>query len=176
MATARPSSPPSQARPAPRLVELPGPAPYPRRSEPRHPLVASGAPAEALAAIRRGMRPGWEKDAACRGTPTEVFYPQPRTARSASPAKRICRGCPVRESCLRFALACGDRQGIFGGTTPAERRVLYYNVAAAALLQAQRDGVRATALRLGTKPHVLYRAWDLWGLGRPSRARVEATG
>jgi Transcription factor WhiB len=176
MGAARPSARPCHVRPAPRLVALSRPAPYPRRSKPRHPLMASHAPAEALAAIRQGMRAGWEKEAACRGTPTEVFYPQPMSASSAAPAKRICRGCPVRESCLRFALACVDRQGIFGGTTPAERRVLHYNVAAAALSLAQRDGVRATALRLDTRPQVLYRARDLWGLGRPSRTGTKAVG
>ncbi len=176
MAVARPEAAPPQSNAAPRLVTLSRPAPYPRRSEPRHPLMASRAPAQALVAIRRGIRHGWEKDADCQRTPTEVFYPQPRTARSAAPAKRICRSCPVRESCLRFALACGDRQGIFGGTTPTERRVLQYNVAVAALTLAQRDGVRATALRLDTKPLTLYRAWDLWDLGRPSRTGTRTAG
>jgi WhiB family transcriptional regulator, redox-sensing transcriptional regulator len=158
------------------LAALAKPAPYPRRSDPRSVGVAGRPPAEALAILLEPVLPGWSQSADCREVDIDVFYPEPMTAKTAQPAKRICHGCPVRESCLRFALATRDRQGIFGGTTPAERRVLHYNVAVAALSLAGRVGVRAAARQLGAKPYLLYRAWDLWGLGRPSRPAAKAVG
>jgi WhiB family redox-sensing transcriptional regulator len=39
-------------------------------------------------------------------------------------AKRICRGCPVQIQCLAWALASGVTDGVWGGTTPDERRVI----------------------------------------------------
>jgi WhiB family redox-sensing transcriptional regulator len=38
-------------------------------------------------------------------------------------AKQICRTCPVRQPCLRWALDSGDA-GVWGGTTDDERRSL----------------------------------------------------
>jgi WhiB family transcriptional regulator, redox-sensing transcriptional regulator len=35
-------------------------------------------------------------------------------------AKAICKGCPIRERCLREAMA-GDYWGVWGGTTRMER-------------------------------------------------------
>ena len=36
-------------------------------------------------------------------------------------AKAICARCPVREACLAAAIELGEREGIWGGKTPAER-------------------------------------------------------
>lgn len=44
--------------------------------------------------------------------------------REAQQAKAICQRCPVQGSCLQYALAEGEREGIWGGTTPGERRSL----------------------------------------------------
>ena len=42
------------------------------------------------------------------------------------PARRVCASCPLdlRAACLRWALSPGTRQeyGMWGGTTPRERR------------------------------------------------------
>jgi hypothetical protein len=45
-------------------------------------------------------------------------------------AVRICAGCPVRPECLAYALAAGERDGVWGGLTPAERARLGVPVAA----------------------------------------------
>jgi WhiB family redox-sensing transcriptional regulator len=42
----------------------------------------------------------------------------------AEAAKRICASCPVRANCLVSALRTGESAGIWGGTTPEERRIL----------------------------------------------------
>jgi WhiB family redox-sensing transcriptional regulator len=39
-------------------------------------------------------------------------------------ATALCGVCPVRSECLTSSLACGDAVGVWGGTTPAQRRHL----------------------------------------------------
>jgi WhiB family redox-sensing transcriptional regulator len=34
----------------------------------------------------------------------------------------VCRGCVVREDCLEFAIANGEKFGIWGGMSERERR------------------------------------------------------
>ena len=43
---------------------------------------------------------------------------------SVAAAKTACRGCPIRESCLRDALARRERAGVWGGLTKTERDAL----------------------------------------------------
>jgi len=75
----------------------------------------------------RGQRPDWRDQAACRGADPELFFPDgdTRSARNGVKAARlICRGCPVRVTCLSWALASGQEAGIWGGLTEDERRRL----------------------------------------------------
>jgi WhiB family transcriptional regulator, redox-sensing transcriptional regulator len=69
-------------------------------------------------------RPLWWARAACHGQPVEVFFPP--DMRGAAPAKAICASCEVRAECLAFAMSVVETplQGIFGGTTEKERRLL----------------------------------------------------
>ena len=62
----------------------------------------------------------WRADALCAQTDPEVFFPE----KGGSPAlaKRVCRVCPVRLPCLAFALAVGERHGVWGGLSERERR------------------------------------------------------
>jgi WhiB family redox-sensing transcriptional regulator len=66
----------------------------------------------------------WHEDAACAGIDPDRFYPEPGPGitRDIAAAKRVCAGCPVRAECLAYALAHDERHGIWGGTTPQERR------------------------------------------------------
>lgn len=66
----------------------------------------------------------WRQRAACRASDPEVFFPLPGDLAGIAQAKAICAGCPVRGECLGAALAGGDDEGVFGGYTPAERRVV----------------------------------------------------
>ena len=60
--------------------------------------------------------------AACRGVDPEIFYPA--SDEEAEAAKSVCGQCDVRETCLEFALANREREGVWGGATERERRRL----------------------------------------------------
>ena len=65
----------------------------------------------------------WKQNAACRGTATDRFFPD--SPNHYPQALRLCENCPVVTECLEAALAVpenSDRFGVFGGTTPPERR------------------------------------------------------
>lgn len=64
----------------------------------------------------------------CQSDP-ERFFPvaEEGTDAFAAQAARaivLCQDCPFREGCLATALAFGEDAGIWGGTTPSERRML----------------------------------------------------
>jgi WhiB family redox-sensing transcriptional regulator len=57
----------------------------------------------------------------------EWFFPVGDTGpalREVAAAKAVCAGCPVARECLDWALRMGEAAGVWGGTTPEERRVL----------------------------------------------------
>lgn len=56
----------------------------------------------------------------CRGTDPELFFPD--RGESLAPAKAICAECIVADECLEYALANGERFGVWGGTSERERR------------------------------------------------------
>jgi WhiB family redox-sensing transcriptional regulator len=70
---------------------------------------------------------GWAEQAACQFEEPELFFPVSEVgpgARQVAQAKAVCARCPVRDECLAFALDHGLDHGVFGGTTPDERRQL----------------------------------------------------
>lgn len=66
------------------------------------------------------MNASWRQRAACQGIDAEVFYPT--TEEEAEEAKAICNVCPVRETCLEYALGNREREGVWGGLNERERR------------------------------------------------------
>ncbi|HEX6473348.1 MAG TPA: WhiB family transcriptional regulator [Streptosporangiaceae bacterium] len=69
----------------------------------------------------------WTLHAACRGHDPELFYPVSFAGSAlldVARAKAICAGCSVRADCLSWALRAGEPDGVWGGTTPEERRHL----------------------------------------------------
>ncbi|HMC42127.1 MAG TPA: WhiB family transcriptional regulator [Acidimicrobiales bacterium] len=66
------------------------------------------------------MNLSWRDRAACRGVDPDVYYPV--SEEDAGVAKAICAECPVRETCLEYALANRERDGVWGGATERERR------------------------------------------------------
>ena len=65
----------------------------------------------------------WKKRAACRGSGVDVFFPEKRNGQTtARQARAICAGCPVRETCLDYALKHHDHYGVWGGMTDRQRR------------------------------------------------------
>jgi WhiB family redox-sensing transcriptional regulator len=57
----------------------------------------------------------------CQIEDASLWFP---TTGPAPRAKALCAGCPNRQPCLDFALDNGITEGIFGGTSPAERRAM----------------------------------------------------
>ena len=73
----------------------------------------------------RGL--AWRDVGLCRDKDPNLFYPLRKgrgPVQQAEVAKAFCRVCPSREPCLAFALATDQRLGVWGGTTPEERRQL----------------------------------------------------
>lgn len=72
--------------------------------------------------IRTNTDFSWRDDAVCAQVDPEVFFPEPggRTAE----AKAICATCEVQKQCLAYALAAGERYGVWGGLTHKELRAL----------------------------------------------------
>ncbi|MEM9652492.1 MAG: WhiB family transcriptional regulator [Actinomycetota bacterium] len=64
----------------------------------------------------------WRELGACRGVDTTLFFPG--QGESVAEAKAICASCIVRAECADYALATGQRFGIWGGTTERDRRRL----------------------------------------------------
>jgi WhiB family transcriptional regulator, redox-sensing transcriptional regulator len=69
----------------------------------------------------------WRLRAACRHADPDLFFPVGTTGPALGQigeAKRICQACPVRTSCLGWALRHGISFGIWGGTTEDDRQIL----------------------------------------------------
>lgn len=67
---------------------------------------------------------GWREAGACASADPDLFFPISTAGKAAAQiarARRVCAGCRVRRQCLDFALATGEIEGIWGGTTPDER-------------------------------------------------------
>jgi WhiB family redox-sensing transcriptional regulator len=62
----------------------------------------------------------WQVRANCMGVDPDLFFPE--RGASTREAKEVCRGCVVREDCLEYALANGEKFGIWGGLSERERR------------------------------------------------------
>lgn len=64
--------------------------------------------------------PAWIADAPCSQADPELFFPEAHESRAnVALAKRVC---PVRQECLEWALARGEKFGIYGGLTTTQRR------------------------------------------------------
>lgn len=60
--------------------------------------------------------------ALCAQADPEAWFPE--TSGSPHAAQAVCAGCPIAARCLDVALARNERDGIWGGTTPNQRRAL----------------------------------------------------
>ena len=73
-----------------------------------------------LVTTLRSDAPDWQAKANCMGVDPDLFFPE--RGASTREAKEVCRGCVVREDCLEYALAHGEKVGIWGGLSERERR------------------------------------------------------
>lgn len=74
-------------------------------------------------------------DLACTPNDNDKFFvedrpPDPRAdggrrrIPKTEPARRLCRSCPRRDDCLSWAMGEDEEEGIWGGFTPRERRLI----------------------------------------------------
>ncbi len=83
-----------------------------------------------MSSVERIDEDQWRSRAACQGEWGAVFYPPVRPEKKAARvareqrAKQVCDGCEVRRECLDHAISHGERYGVWGGMTDAERRHL----------------------------------------------------
>src|SRR5438270_13233553 len=73
----------------------------------------------------------WRSRAACKGIDPEHFFSSDdevaskhERAERESAAKAVCMRCDVRRECLSYAIAAGERYGIWGGMNAQERRAV----------------------------------------------------
>lgn len=62
----------------------------------------------------------WQRQANCMGVDPDLFFPE--RGASTREAKEVCRGCVVQSECLDYAIAHGEKFGIWGGLSERERR------------------------------------------------------
>jgi WhiB family redox-sensing transcriptional regulator len=86
-------------------------------------MARGGVPVDAVSLLYgRQEQLGWQSRANCMGVDPDLFFPE--RGASTREAKEVCRGCVVREDCLEYALANGEKFGIWGGLSERERRRL----------------------------------------------------
>lgn len=72
---------------------------------------------------------GWMKEAACRDSDVNFFPPRGSDSMAyLEQARALCNGCPVRLTCLRFAIAHRIHWGVWGGLSAHQRRRLPVHV------------------------------------------------
>lgn len=61
----------------------------------------------------------------CKSVDPDLFFPEDYEDRkTVLGAKAICKDCPLTVACLEYALGDSGLDGIWGGTTPQERKNL----------------------------------------------------
>lgn len=116
------------------------------------------------------------REPACDSAHARLFFPVQGTALrdgQIRAAKGICGRCPVRSDCLSMGMDESD--GIWGGTTPAERRSLHVRI------RRMREDVTPTVTRViagasvrvppGERPAVVHRLLAMgWSVARTAQA------
>ena len=74
------------------------------------------------AQVQRVPEPDWRSRGECLRYDPETFFPN--AAEDPAPAVEICRTCSVLGPCLAAALDSGECDGVWGATTPEERRTM----------------------------------------------------
>jgi hypothetical protein len=109
-----------------------------RAVQPALPLVVPAMPPAVRSELQAQIVSGWGQRAACasrRVDPDWWFAPADDELQTV--ARGVCATCPVRRSCLAYALATGEPDGVWGGLDEAERVWLRLALA---------EGTRVTAV------------------------------
>lgn len=88
-----------------------------------HEVAAARRDPRLLRAVEeRRLDNAWRARGVCRAVDPETFFPAPNE--SVDVAVSLCLSCDVQGPCLAWALESGDCHGIWGATTPRERRAM----------------------------------------------------
>lgn len=98
----------------------------------------------------------WRDRAACGAHDTELYF----SAVSEEAVKAVCRGCPVVEACLQFALTEDISYGVYGGLTQDERADLR-RTAARKKLTADETIKRARYARQPKEPRTMRWLYEI---------------
>ena len=80
-------------------------------------------PRYVAAVSSQGLRDAdWRSKGQCRHTDPETFFPDVTSEQARALA--VCGGCPVQGLCLMTAIEGAEPEGVWGGTSPRERRVM----------------------------------------------------
>lgn len=93
------------------------------RTPREHEIAAAAQDPRLLRASTADNHSDWRSDALCREVDPEIFFPL-STGASEDYAVDWCRGCDVQAECLATALNAGDTEGVWGATTPKDRRAM----------------------------------------------------
>lgn len=93
-----------------------------RMPRPHEVAAARRDPRLIRAFSERQRDPAWRTRGVCQSVDPETFFPAP--SEPADAAIALCRTCDVQGSCLAWALDVGDCHGVWGATTPRERRAM----------------------------------------------------
>jgi len=74
--------------------------------------------------IFKRARPSFYNDATCieEESPGEWFFPGQGQAPFIKKGLAVCRRCPVQKTCFLHAMSISDEHGVWGGSTPDQRR------------------------------------------------------
>lgn len=72
----------------------------------------------------RQSDPEWRMRGRCVAVDPETFFPDPQVKQSPRAALAVCQSCAVQSTCLAWALDAGDCNGVWGATTPGERKAM----------------------------------------------------
>lgn len=86
--------------------------------------VGAAGPVLRLAASSDPADARWQDFALCRDSDPDLWFAEGQGGQPYREAKAICKRCPVRPSCLEYALEHGERWGLWGGLSEHERRML----------------------------------------------------
>lgn len=92
-----------------------------------HGAPRAEAPNGDLGLAYRGLQLPQLVGALCKHQDPAIFFPEAQGGGSAAryrPAKAACCPCPIRRECLQWALFRPERHGVWGGTTPDERKAM----------------------------------------------------
>lgn len=93
-----------------------------RMPRPQEVAAARRDPRLLQALSERHLDDAWRTRGVCQNVDPETFFPAP--SEPADAAVALCRNCDVQGPCLAWALDVGDCHGVWGGTTPRERRAM----------------------------------------------------